>query len=395
MSIRNARRTWYLICAMLGTVTSARAADLPKDIVIGETVVIRSEVLNENRTILIGKPGDYDQGDAAYPVLILLDGDDHFHHTTGLANRLARDQLMPGVLVVGVTNTARARDLTPPAVDPRVVEAVPGSGGAASFRSFIADELMPWLDDNYRTHPYKILVGHSLGGLFAVDTLLERPELFDAYIAISPSLQWDEQRLVERAKTAFEDGHPPNVTLFMTAGNEGGPLLGGVRKFAAVLGEKVPQGLDWRFEHMPLESHGSVVLPSTYEGLKFVFADWTIPDPLDTYNRYGVGAIDRFFEKSNEKYRYDRGVNEQVAAPIARQLVDAGRLDEVTELLEHYWDVLKPPARFLERIANGYRERGQADRAIELYELALEVEPDSASARQALTELADAPDRAQ
>jgi predicted alpha/beta superfamily hydrolase len=393
MRARNTRRSWYLVFALLAPAAAALAADTPKDIVIGESRVIVSTILNEERTLLIGKPGDYDQGNAAYPVLILLDGDDHFHHTTGLTTRLARNLLMPGVLVVGITNTDRARDLTPPAVDPRVTQAVPSSGGAANFRSFIADELMPWLDANYRTHPYKMLIGHSLGGLFAIDTLLEKPELFDAYIAISPSLQWDEQRLVERAEAAFEGAVESNVTLFMTAGNEGGPLLGGVRKFAAVLGEKAPQGLEWRFEHMPLESHGSVPLPSTYEGLLFVFGDWWIRDPLGTYNRYGIEAIDHFFEKSNEKYRTDRGVPpEQIAANIARDLEAAGRLDDATDLLDHYRDVIKPPARFLERIANGYRERGRTDRAIELYKRALEVDPNSASARQALTELRDNPD---
>jgi predicted alpha/beta superfamily hydrolase len=377
--------------ALLGTAT-ALAADPPQDIVIGESVVIRSEVLNEERTLLIGKPDDYDQGNAAYPVLVLLDGDTHFHYTTGLTKSLGRNQLIPKLLVVGILNTERTRDLTPPAADQRVREAVPQHGGAANFRAFLADELMPWLDENYRTHPYKILVGHSLGGLFAVDTLLERPEMFDAYIAISPSLQWDEQRAVERAGAVFGKGiAATNATLFMTAGNEGGPLLGGVRKFAAVLGEQTPDGLDWRFEHMPSESHGSVPLPSTYRGLEFVFADWTLRDPLETYDRHGIGAIDRFFANSDAKYRTARGVPETVAGALAQNLEAAGRLDEIVELLAHYSDTVKPPARFLERLAHGFRERNQADRAIELYRRVLAVDPSSTVARQALTELGKAP----
>ena len=251
MNTRNAHCFWYAPLAILGTVTPASAADLPTDIVIGERVVIRSEILNEERTLLIGKPDNYEQDSSTHPVLILLDGDTHFHYTTGLAKSLAGNQLMPGLLVVGILNTERTRDLTPPAVDSSVSATFPGSGGAGKFRSFIADELMPWLDENYRTHAYKILVGHSFGGLFAIDTLLEQPELFDAYIAISPSLQWDEQRLVERASAAFANGSESNVTLFMTAGNEGGPLLGGVRKFVAVLGEKSPEGIDWLRPHAP------------------------------------------------------------------------------------------------------------------------------------------------
>jgi predicted alpha/beta superfamily hydrolase len=388
MNSRNAR-SWYALAALLGTVTSATAADLATDVVIGERVVIRSEILNEKRTLLIGKPDDYVQGNSAHPVLILLDGDTHFHYTTGLTNSLARNQLIPGLIVVGILNTDRVRDLTPPALDPAVTVAVPTSGGAGNFRSFIAEELMPWLGDNYRTHPYKILVGHSLGGLFAIDTLLEQPELFDAYIAISPSLQWDEQRLVERTNMRLATGSDSHATLFMTAGNEGGPLLGGVRKFVAVLGEKEPQGIEWHFEHMPLESHGSVPLPSTYQGLQFVFADWTLRDPLATYDRHGIEGIDRMFERSDEKYRVERGVPESVVATIGRELEAAGRLDELVDLLKRRWETTRPPARFLERVANGYRERGRPDRAIEVYRLALEVDPASASARQALTDLGE------
>jgi hypothetical protein len=138
---------------------------------------------------------------------------------------------------------------------------------------------------------------------------------------------------------------------------------------------------------MPLESHGSVPLPSTYRGLEFVFADWTLREPFETYERHGIGAVDRFFERSDEKYGYERGVPEPIAAAIGQQLQAAGRLDEISELLAHYWDTIKPPAPFLERLANAFRERRDTDRAIDLYRRALEVDPNSASAQRALSEL--------
>ena len=120
-----------------------------------------------------------------------------------------------------------------------------------------------------------------------------------------------------------------------------------------------------------------------------MFADWTLREPLETYERHGIDAIDRFFEKSDEKYGFERGVPERIAATLGQQLQAAGRLDEITELLAHYWDTIKPPAPFLERLANTYRERGQADRAIELYRRTLEVDPNSPGARQGLTDLGD------
>jgi predicted alpha/beta superfamily hydrolase len=369
------------------TAGSVLAQDTPKPIVIGEEHSIRSAILNEDRRILIGKPVSYDRGEARYPVLFVLDGPDHFHHTTGATQFLARNGFMPEVLVVAIPNTDRTRDLTPPSQDPVAAQQMPTHGGAASFRAFIADELVPWLDATYRTRPYRMLVGHSFGGLFAIDTLVARPELFNAYIAISPSLQWNEQRLVEQAE-AFFDGTPElKAALFMTAGNEGNALLGGARKLAGVLDEKAPKGFEWHFEHMPAETHGSVPLRSTYQGLEFIFADWFMRNAREVYESYGIEAVESFYDKSDEKYGFDRGVPDQAVAAIAQPLFAEGRFDEVADLLSRYRETLRPPPPFLIALANGYRDRGNMDRAIEWYRRVLETDTGNEAARKALAEL--------
>lgn len=163
---------------------------------------------------------------------------------------------MPEMLVVAIENTDRTRDMTPPTQEPRFAERMPTNGGAAGFRAFIADELVPWLDENYRTRPYRILVGHSFGGLFAIDFLVTRPDVFNGYIAISPSLQWNEQRLLDRVEAFFDDTDELNASLFMTAGNEGGGLVGGARKLAGILEEKAPAGLALASIGIPLREEG-------------------------------------------------------------------------------------------------------------------------------------------
>ena len=289
-----ARQTWaatITIAALIGFTDPGNAEEQPRDIVIGERVSIFSETLGEKRTLLIGKPDGYDESTERFPVLFVLDGDSHFHHATALTTSLASIQAIPPMLVVGIENTVRIRDMTPPAEDPQMALLEPEHGGSANFRSFIADELIPWLDENYRTHSFRILVGHSLGGLFAIDSLLEDSQLFAAYIAISPSLHWDEGRIAERAHTRLGTALDSNAILFMTAGNEGGPLLSSVRNFAAVMDIHAPEGLAWRFDHMPAESHGSVPLRSIHNGLEFVFARWNLQDPIQIYGDLGWEAI--------------------------------------------------------------------------------------------------------
>ncbi|MCY3545493.1 MAG: alpha/beta hydrolase-fold protein [Gemmatimonadetes bacterium] len=204
---------------------AALAQDTEPFLSLGERRELHSDVLGEQREIIVGVPAGYEGGDETYPVVYLLDGPSHFHHTTGTARFLARNGRMPGVIVVAIANTDRTRDMSPPiqsdAGPPR-----PGTGGADNFLEFISGELMPFIDERYRTRPYAILIGHSLGGLFANHALVHRPDVFNAYVSISPSLWWDEQRLVVQADSAFDHAGDLVGDFYMTMGNEGGAMLG-------------------------------------------------------------------------------------------------------------------------------------------------------------------------
>jgi tetratricopeptide (TPR) repeat protein len=217
--------------------------------------------------------------------------------------------------------------------------------------------------------------------------------LFNAYIAISPSLQWDSQQVVKRAQEFFARTDKLNVSLYITSGNEGGDLVGGIRKLTGVLPERTLDGFSWHFEPMPLESHGSVPNRSTYEGLEFVFSDWTLRDPFETYNKYGIEGVENFFAASEKKYGMGRAVRDRVTPRIALELESAGRLDEIMALLSRNVfrfganSVVQPPASYLVRIANQYLAKGRTEKAVEVYQLALKAEPGNDAAKQALTRL--------
>lgn len=388
----NRHLTWTTMIAialLIGFMNLGSAEAESRDIVIGERVSFFSETLAETRTVLIATPDGYDESTDEYPVLFVLDGATHFHHTTALSKSLASNQIMPAMLVVGIENTVRIRDLTPPAEDPQMAVLEPEHGGSANFRSFISNELMPWLDENYRTHSFTVLIGHSLGGLFAIDSLIENPTLFDAYIAISPSLHWDEGRIIGRARPRLGAAQHSGAILYMTAGNEGGPLLASTRHFAAVLDADAPEGLTWQFDHMPSESHGSVPLRSIHNGLEFIYSGWNLRDPIQVHSDFGLEAIERFYEASDALYGFDRGVPESTVVSIARHLLDTGQITELRAIQQHYASLVVPPPGFLERRANQMREDGDTDNAVLLYEMALDIYPDSEDARDALVELAN------
>lgn len=186
-----------------------------EDIVIGKIKRIQSKVLNEERAFYVHVPAGYDQSQEKFPVLYVLDGEGNFFFSTAIANFLARTQAISRMIVIGIPNTNRMRDFTP-----SIVAETPGSGGADNFLKFLQDELIPFVEKEYRTQPFKILCGHSLCGMFSIYTIVAKPELFNAYIAISPYLMWDDELVVKRAESGLDKRLTMNRFLYITIGDE-------------------------------------------------------------------------------------------------------------------------------------------------------------------------------
>ncbi len=170
------------------------------NIVIGTIDSIQSDILGEQRRVWVYTPNTGMQDIYAsqrYPVVYLLDGPGHFYSVVGMIKQLSTtngNTLCPEMIVVGIENTNRTRDLTP-----TVSETGPlsqNSGGGEKFMAFIEKELMPYIEANYPTEPYRMLIGHSLGGLTAINALIHHTEVFNAYISIDPSMWWDDRRLL-------------------------------------------------------------------------------------------------------------------------------------------------------------------------------------------------------
>ncbi|HUI66437.1 MAG TPA: alpha/beta hydrolase-fold protein, partial [Bacteroidota bacterium] len=187
-------------------------------ITIGETAVLHSDVLREDRQLLICMPRGYRHSDMRYPVIYLLDGDAHVLHVTGIADFLSREGLMPQAIVVGIPNTDRVRDLSPATSD--TGSEFKSAGGADRFLKFLTSELAPYIEAHYRTEPYKILIGHSLGGLFAVHAMLKEPGSFNVSLALSPSLWWNKQAEIAAAQEFVKSHKRFKNFLYLTLGNE-------------------------------------------------------------------------------------------------------------------------------------------------------------------------------
>jgi len=181
-------------------------------------------------------------------VLYMPDGglDEDFPHVVRAVEALtARGKVRP-VIVVGIPNTQRRRDLTPPTQVPSDRAIAPQVGGSAAFRQFIREELIPEVDRRYRTTPERAIIGESLAGLFVIETLLKEPSLFRHYAALDPSLWWNAGALVDSAATSLQAFDSMPRSLYM-ASSQDAEIRGGPSRLADLIRSSPPQGLRWRY----------------------------------------------------------------------------------------------------------------------------------------------------
>lgn len=361
----------FLFALLPATAARAQAPPLYE---APERIVIKSQVLGEERVVLVRTPAGYARGAERFPVLYMTDGDAHIQHTSGTVSFLARNARMPEMIVVGITNTDRTRDLTPTRVErlPGNPNArFPTSGGADKFLKFIETELIPQIESKYRTQPYRALAGHSLGGLFAVHAMIARPELFNSYIAVSPSLQWDNFVMIERAKEFFKTRKEYDRTLFATLGNEPGDIGDAFGMFRDELQRQQVKGFVWEAVRYDDEDHGSVVLRSHYAGLRKLYDGWQFPrDPNTGAVTGGLKGVEDHYRKLSERLRYAVLPPEALMNQVGYQLMGQGNMEDAVAAFKLNVERYPGSANVYDSLAEAYERSGKLDLALPNYEKA-------------------------
>lgn len=366
-SVRSTRRSLLGLLALLVLFSSSAFAQYGGP----AKLKIKSGVLGEERTILVRTPPGYETNKLAYPVLYMTDGDAHIGHTSSTIEFLVRNGRMSDMIVVGIINTDRTRDLTPTkAVGPNAAQ-FPTAGGADNFLKFIATELIPEIEKRYRVQPYRVLAGHSLGGLFAVHTLITQPDLFNAYVAVSPSLQWSDDATLKRAEEFFKTRKELHATLFTALGNEPGDIGKDFVAFKELLSKTQIKGFEWEAQQMTDEDHGSVVLRSHYSGLRKVYEGWQMPrDPATGAVVGGLKAADEHYKWLSEKFGYSAPTPEALINQIGYENLLSGKPDEAIATFKINVERYPNSANVYDSLGEAYEKTGHLDWAAPQYEKA-------------------------
>ena len=358
------RRILLLLgCALAGAPPLMAQTATPPDssVTIGTAHHIYSTVLGEDRPYFVYAPPNV-RG-VASPIIVVLDGADYFWLTTAAVRILVRDGRIPPVRIVAVPNTThRAHDLTPAAISDTALRRRAGTtvGGADRMLSFLSDELLPDVERNYGIAPTRVLVGHSLGGLFAAYALLTRPEAFHAYIAISPSIGFDNARLTDSLVAWLTRQPERRGWFYSTMGAlepEGmiAPFLRAERAFR----EHAPPTLEWRFTVLPGEDHLTTPYRSTYDGLDAVFRPFRAPPP-DSVRALGIAGLDRRYAESRARI----GIPERTPEPALNTLGYLLLADSLEIRRAMALDAFRENGRRFPRSANVYDSMGDAFRAL-------------------------------
>ena len=329
---------------------------------IGIKDSLYSENLTEQREIWVHVP-ESSSDEMRFPVLYLLDGEFHFESMVGVMKHNVLNSLIPEMIVVAIPNTNRFRDLT----HIHIGDETNPSGGGGDFLQFIEHELIPYIDNKYPTAPHRTFVGHSLGGLIVVNTLMKHPHLFNNYLAIDPSLSWGNQDLMNEARSTIQETEFDDKSLYIGIAN----TLRGEMTFEKALLDTTTATLhlrailefsklaksngqlisDWKY--YPDETHGTLPLVAEHDALRFLFSwyefqhwgEFYSPEPKLT----GSELVDLMVAHSEKK----------------------------SKILGHQFH---PDEDEVNRIAYMFLGRNDFERALPFFELNIQNYPESANA---------------
>jgi len=373
------KKTLFLLWVMA---ISAPAMAQKENIVIGHTVTLHSKVMNEERRVMIYLPENYEESSEKCPVVYVLDGTSHYLHAASSTQFLSNISKAPGLIVVAITNTRRSRDMTTPDPDSRKFRE---NGGAALFASFIGSELIPYINAHYRTQPYNILAGHSLAGFFTFYMMLNHTALFDAYIAISPSLYWNDEALVNQLEQLIEGGAPLNKFLYMTYGREGATgIINSGNRVVRLLETQAPAGLRWAFEYMADEMHPSIPNRAFYEGIERLFEGWMFTLPVKSAS---AEKMRTHYATLSERFGFSCLPPEQWLVIYGYETLRGGNIPKAIDYFKLAVETYPGSANAYDCLGEAYMKAGEKAPAIANYTKSLELNPDNQNAVKMLEKL--------
>lgn len=355
-----------------------------------QSKVLQSEILNEEREILISIPEfEYSEffGELEYPVIYVLDGEEMFEYVSAMVNFLSGkkgNRVLPPSIVVGIVNTNRTENLTH---DPISFE--PESGGGSKFSQFIEDELFKYIGSNYRVKNHRTLIGHSYGGLFALNIFFRNPNMFDNYIALDPSYQYMlNKELAIRSQQYNQKQIYIGIANTLIAAessknNQRNNHYNSLIKLCNDLKKKEEKELQIYCNIYEDDNHSSLCIDATHKALRKMFSWYDFDFSKATIESLNEKQIDNLLNKYNKilssQFKENSYVSEQIVNQIAFYVKD-----ESIKLKLLKRNLANHPKSFNANFSLGryYRTKGKIDTAKYYLEKAISINKDEVAIKE-------------
>ncbi len=340
---------------------------------IGKSIIINSKILSQRRKIFIYKPQIDTFSKTPLPVLYMMDGE-NIRMVAGIVDSLINNGDFPPMIIVGIANykDERTNDLSPVPLTTNQYFTATKSGGGNLFLKFIKDEVIPLVNKDYKTSNEKILFGHSLGGLMSVYCLFMYPELFNNYIAVSPSLWWENEFMMQKADSLFKIKNYTNKNIFISDGTED-PNFKFVPKFDSLLQKNKQSGLEHKYTTYKNETHNSQLVKATQDGIRFIIEKW-IPSKTDTTAEMVV----KFYANRSKQSGFQELPPEQLINTMGHTcLSNPTKIDEAVNFFELNAKNYPESFTVFDSLGDGYRAKKDNAKAIKAYKKAIDINPKS------------------
>lgn len=332
-----------------------------------DVIEIASAALGESRRVEVTLPASYAWAkDRRYPVLYLLDGQTHAGHAIATSTFLATQGQLPELIVVSVHSTVRVRDFT----QTDWPKAWIGGGGAAKFMRFLTGELVPRIERDYRAGPTRILAGHSASGQYALHQLATQPGAFHAYLALAPSLDWDDRLPIRELETALPAADRPARFVYFAYGDDYEDALADDLRLAKALAAAAPGTLRAQVRAMPDETHSALPLVGMIDGLRALYAGYALPEGIA---RQGLAAVDAHYAALSVRLGTPTPAPEAALNEVGYQLLGADRAAEAIPVFERAARENPNSANAWDSLAEAFERGKRLDDAVRASTRAVEL----------------------
>jgi predicted alpha/beta superfamily hydrolase len=344
------------------------------DVTIGKFKKFESTILGGEVTYLEHLPDGYDKSGKTYPVIYMMNGQiiSQFANDAATIDNLSNDRI-PDLILIGISNTGAAATYWSCPNDSSFVK------GGESFYTFLKNELIPEVNNNYRTNGYQILTGQSNTGLYVMYNFLSYPDLFNAYIVASPMFGWCPEFFLNKTKSFIKDHPVINKKLYISYGDlDYVQVLNYINDFEEVL-KQSPESLTWKVDLINNTSH--VPSSTLNNALLFFFSGCTMDAER---KKLTVQEIKSNFEALSKEYGFTVNPKAGVLIDMTIDLGDEQKTEQAIEMNKYLISLYPDSEFYFYYLGKLYQKQGAVELAKENYNKALRVNPDYEPAKNAL-----------